>query len=292
MGQNNRKYGLLVLTSLLLVLGLQPAFAREFKLAQLDSIVSLIYDFRFTEARELTGNLQIDKEYKVLPYAYSYYWEYLSGNEPDYNIKTCSEYLRHKVTPPESDSLQQIYQVSVVLLKLRVHVSRSNYIAPLLLFDDIKAFFNQYEPEPANDFNMLYWGLYNYYITFTRENTFAAKYILNDWPESSKRSGINMLEHLKDSPSAFVKTEALYFLVRIYFEGEKDFNQALKNARELVACYPNNYIYKWFLLRILKAKGDTNELNRCRQGYLDDLIQSEFYTTQQKNHLKLLLTNI
>ena len=101
-----------------------------------------------------------------------------------------------------------------------------------------------------------------------------------------------MLEKLKNSSIIFVKTEALYFLVRIYLEGEKDFDKALKNASELVAYYPNNYIYKWFFLRILQAKGDTNELNRCRKAFLDDLLRSEFYTGQQKTHLKQLLTTI
>ncbi|MFC0876556.1 hypothetical protein ACE01N_08165 [Saccharicrinis sp. FJH2] len=286
---NKYLFLVIIITSQLFVSEMQ---AGQFKLDQLDSIVSLIYNFRFKEARELTYTIHTDDEYKVLPYAYSYYWEYLSGNEEEFNIKTCTNYLRYKPTPGNDDSLKRVYEVSVNLLKLRVNISKSNYIAPLLLFDDIRQFFNQYDPEPTDDFNMLYWGLFNYYITYARENAFAARYILNDWPESNKRSGIIMLENLKNSPSVFVRTEALYFLVRIYFEGEKNFDQALKNARELVAYYPNNYIYKWFCLRILKAKGDTNELNRSRQAFLDDLLQSDFYSEQQKSHFKRLLTSI
>lgn len=282
-----------IVTGFVLLCFLQNTHANQpFNISQLDTIVQRIYNFEFDAARALTYDLGIDETHKVLPFAYSFYWEYLSGNEPEFNLKQCNNYIQNKQLPASDDSLQNVYRVSVDLLQLRVYISNSNYLAPLLLFDDIKHFFNNYEPVPNDNFNMLYWGLYNYYITFAREQTFAARYLLNGWPESSKQSGIIMLENIKNSPSVFVRTEARYYLMRIYFEGEKDLDKALHIAQKLVSDYPGNYIYKWFYLRILKSGDNTEQMNKLRHIFINELLHSGFYSIQQKSYLKQLLMDV
>ena len=283
------KYGFLFV--LLLFLN-QVSTARNFQLAHLDSVVKYIYNFEFNKSREVTRRLNYNETYKVLPYAYSHYWEFLSGNEPQFHLKTCNNYLKYKPKPDKADSLYGVYNVSVNLLQLRVHISRSNYLAPLLLIDDIRLFFSNYDPDCSDDFNMLYWGLYNYYITYARENSFATRFILDNWPQSSKLSGITILEGLVNSESVFVRTEAQYFLTRIYLEGERDFKRAEDHILSLVEQYPLNCIYQWFYLKVLKQKENTQLVEAKQKIYLNNLMTNKFYTDEQKRYFGNLLLNL
>lgn len=282
-----------IIISVLLLILLPKVFATDnFNISQLDSLVKHIYNFEFEQARTISSNLELSESYKVLPIAYAYYWEFLSGNEPELNLKACNNCIKNKTLPQKSDSLQEVYQVSINLLQLRVHIARSNFVAPFLLFDDIHLFFKNNPPNNCSNFSMLYWGLYNYYIAHTRENSFATRYILNDWPESNKTSGIAILEGLTESSSVFVKTEALYFLTRIYLESEKNYEKAENIVYKLVEMYPKNYIYKWFYLRALNKNNKLDSFINQRTRYIIELQQSNFHTTQQKQHFKTLLLEI
>jgi hypothetical protein len=264
----------------------------KFCLAELDSVVTYIYNFDFERARKLTSCSTTPDEFKLLPLAYSHYWEFISGNEPQKNLRTCTKFLQENRFEKTNDTLEMVYQASVNLLLLRVQIARENLVAPIFLMGDIGMFFKTTKPNQQSDFNMLYWGLLHYYLTLFRETSFAVRPFLSDWPATNKKTGLLILEKLTTSPSVFVRTEAEYFLMRIYLESENDFTKARCKALSLMKRFPDNATYKHFYLKILAAQKNYSLLSKTRREFVNEINAKSRYSLQQKKHFVTLFLEV
>ena len=264
----------------------------KFCLAELDSVVAYIYNFDFEQARKLTSRSKSPEEFKLLPLAYSHYWEFISGNEPQKNLKICTNFLQENRFEETNDTLEMVYHTSVNLLLLRVQIARENLVAPIFLMGDIGVFFKTTKPNPKSDFNMLYWGLLHYYLTLFRETSFAVRPFVSDWPSTNKKAGLSILEKLTTSPSVFVRTEAEYFLMRIYLESEKDFTKARCKALSLMKRFPYNATYKHFYLKILAAQNNNTLLSKSRREFINEINTNSCYSPQQKIHFVTLFLEV
>ena len=284
---------------LLILFGLTSVFfssilkgEKKFCLSELDSVVAYIYNFDFTTSRQKTKSSNTPAEFRLLPLAYSHYWEFISGNEPETNLRICTKYLQENRFEVTNDTLEMVYQSSVNLLLLRVQIARENLVAPIFLMGDIGTFFKTTKPNPQSDFNMLYWGLLHYYLTLFRETSFAVRPFLADWPSTNKTTGLSILEKLTGSASVFVRTEAEYFLMRIYLESDKDFSKAESLALSLMNRFPNNATYKHFYLKTLAAQKQSTQLGKKRREFIKDINSNRSYSLQQKKHFVTLFLEV
>ena len=93
-------------------------------------------------------------------------------------------------------------------------------------------------------------GIYNYYTAFLPKEYPVLKNLSWVLPKGDRNKGIHQLREAADS-SAFVQPESIYFLGRVYLEGEKNMPKALQYFSELARRYNHNTYYKRILLRVL-----------------------------------------
>lgn len=114
---------------------------------------------------------------------------------------------------------------------------------------------------PTNYDVMLGTGLYNYYAEKIPEEYPWVKPFMLFFPTGSKRLGIQQLR-AAGIQGRYVKFEAMYQLLRVYYSYENDYAGALGLARALFVQFPDNVLFERFLGRSyeqlsMMAQGDS-----------------------------------
>jgi hypothetical protein len=103
------------------------------------------------------------------------------------------------------------------------------------------------------------------------------------YPEGDKEKGLAYLTEMTKSSDAFLRNESLYFLMRIYYDLEKDYRLAKKYADILVSDNPNNLIYRLFQYRVA-LEIDEAHSTELRTEYLNQVNATKSLTGQEKDH--------
>jgi len=248
-----------------------------------DNIFSLIYHFRFNDARQFIDSIETQPGSLNSIKAYLLYWEALSGIDPDKKLNE-AEHLISKILTAEKDPYNE---VSLKLLKIRILITQQRYMSVLLTINELKSFFQNY-PLKDNDtpYNKLIWGLYHFYASEARNtNMFYAKY-LSSWPGSDKNLGLMILDSILNEKNVFVKNEGLYFLFRINAEIELNDALAEKYLLMLQDEYPENSIYKELFLKFLLRKNRVVEFQDIKVKFLAFIESSVIFSQNQITHFK------
>lgn len=136
---------------------------------------------------------------------------------------------------------------------------------------------NEYEP-----FHLTA-GLYYYFMWLAYEDYFWIRPYLMLYPEGDKEKGLAYLTEMTKSSDAFLRNESLYFLMRIYYDLEKDYRLAKKYADILVSDNPNNLIYRLFQYRVA-LEIDEAHSTELRTEYLNQVNATKSLTGQEKDH--------
>lgn len=97
-------------------------------------------------------------------------------------------------------------------------------------------------------------ALYNYYAEVIPERNPILKPVALFFPKGDKKKGIEQLQ-ITIQKGNYAKTEALYFLLQIYYVYENDFINAASCAYQLHEKYPNNSFFYAYLGRTYAASG-------------------------------------
>jgi hypothetical protein len=97
-------------------------------------------------------------------------------------------------------------------------------------------------------------GLYNYYSVWVPENYPILKPVLLFFKKGEKAKGIQQLEKVV-SEAFYTKTEAQYFLMRIYSD-ENQPDKAFETSRYLHQTFPDNPYFHRYFARMLYSQGD------------------------------------
>ncbi len=103
-------------------------------------------------------------------------------------------------------------------------------------------------------------GLYNYYRDWVPANYPALKSILWLFPKGDKDLGIKQLKEVA-SNAFYTRTEAQYFLMRIYSE-ENQLQKAYELARYLHETFPDNAYFHRYYARSAYAQGRIPEVEK------------------------------
>jgi tetratricopeptide (TPR) repeat protein len=127
-------------------------------------------------------------------------------------------------------------------------------------------------------------GIYNYYAESIPEKYPATKPLALLFPKGDKKKGIEMLQTAAEK-GKYSSTEALYFLLQIYFLYDKDNTKALVYAKQLHDRYPANSFFYRYVGRVYAASGFwtesekiyTDVLAKCLAGQptYTDYVQRE-----------------
>ncbi|NTW49812.1 MAG: hypothetical protein HGB19_08825, partial [Chlorobiales bacterium] len=97
-------------------------------------------------------------------------------------------------------------------------------------------------------------ALYNYYAEVIPEKYPILKPFALLFPKGDKKKGIQQLQ-ITIQKGNYAKTEALYFLLQIYYVYENDFIKAANCALQLHEKYPNSSFFYAYLGRAYAASG-------------------------------------
>ena len=122
-------------------------------------------------------------------------------------------------------------------------------------------------------------GLFNYYSVWISERYSLLKPIIKLFPEGNKNKGVEQL-NIASNNSFYTRTEAQYFLMRIY-SGEGKLSKALHLSKYLKDTYPENSIFHKYFTQLLYRNSRLNEClnesnniiinyNKRKFGYNED----------------------
>lgn len=178
-------------------------------------------------------------------------------------------------------------------LKSRYSLLNKNYLSSLTdlknCIDYLKTSFGKEEEYP--DF-LLTSGLYNYFSDYACEQYAFARMVFKIYPRGSKHRGLLMLTQATQKSDIFLKTESHYFLMKIYFDLEKDFSRAKLHCKALLNLYPENHIYQLYWINILKQLNQIDEFKLKTEKFITSINSNESLNELQKLHLQKELEKI
>lgn len=109
--------------------------------------------------------------------------------------------------------------------------------------------------QPKNADILLGTGIYSYYISVIPDEYPAVKPLLIFFPSGDKAQGIKDLKRVAEK-GRFAKYEAMYFLMTLYQEFEKDAQTSEKYAKMLTDLFPENPVFLKWRGRAAVMRGD------------------------------------
>ena len=79
-------------------------------------------------------------------------------------------------------------------------------------------------------------------------------------PCRHQQLGYQLLLKAANSPHPLISMEAKYFLMKINLEISKNYSEALKWSTKLVVSYPENILYRYYLLETLGELGRSEDM--------------------------------
>ena len=220
-----------------------------------------IYNFEFKKADSLISEFK--KKYSSAPQtqilsANYFWWKIRSGEDTKENRKKYSEYLDNleKCLDKKKEAKQISYEdvfhyINLYSYRARMELLDNHYIKALSYTTKCNAFITLSSglEESYKPFNLTS-GLYNCFMSMAKQNhPFFAPYFLFV-PSCDKEKGLKQLEKCSSSSDVLLQTEANYFLMILYGEGEIDYPVSASYAEKLSSQYPNNLLYQYYLFKV------------------------------------------
>ncbi|MFO7617414.1 MAG: hypothetical protein R6V75_09195 [Bacteroidales bacterium] len=194
------------------------------------------------------------------------WWWLISGDETREYDREMEETLkglidRQKATPIERMSQDELFtMVHAYAYLTRLDIYNEKYFKGILNLSStmkyLEAILGQHD---RYDKFMLVAGLWHYFAsaTMTEYPVFIPFFALA--PKSNKKVGYDLLVRCSAMSNLLIRNEAMYYMMKINYQLEKKFDEALDTADRLIRSYPNNLIYHFHRLMILLDAGRNTE---------------------------------
>ncbi len=243
--------------------------------------VNDMYNFKFDRA---AGQFNWFKEkYPEHPLPYfllglNEWWKMM----PDSRIETHDEtFIRYMDT--SIDKARKIYQddsenaeaafflAASYAFKSRLHAERKHWArAAFAGKSSLKFLRKGKETEELSPELLLGDALYNYYSIWIPENYPMLKPILLFFRKGDQALGLEQLKNVSQN-AFYTRTEAQYFLMRIYRSDENKPQEALPIAEYLHQTFPDNAYFHRYYASILYTLGRVADLERVSQRILEKI---------------------
>ena len=258
----------------------------------INSYYHSLYNFSFSRADSsvlLLSKSDMDRATIYNIKANLLWWKLISGDSPNLNLQNCSynidESIRLNLKNKQRDKdflLNIIYSYS---LKARLESYNGNTLKSFICFYKSIGYIRECIKISGTDENVnLILGLYLYLMDYIRDEYNLLSTLLFSFPEGNKTKGLEYLENCSVSKNEMVRTEANYFLFKIYLDLEKDSNKAFVYVRVLNEQYPDNLVFNMEKLKLLLIFKKSNETQLYRKMLIDKIQTAENINTLQKNH--------
>lgn len=225
-----------------------------------------LYNFSFTEADSIVAVMTetgIDDATIYNIKANLAWWKLLSGDAIRVNTDTCEFYLDKslKIEQGETPDLNSLFNIIYAYsLKSRLENYKGNSLKAFILFRKSFTYIGKCaDSGEKNDKLNLVLGLYYYFTDYFRDQYLMMSALLFPFYGGDKIKGLMYLEECSGSADAMVRTEASYFLMKIYTSTEKNYQKAYRNVQTLTMNHPQNFVYsieKLKLMMIIKGPAE------------------------------------
>ncbi len=216
------------------------------------------------------------------------WWKLLSGEAIDFNIDSCDFYLEQslKSNSCRQDDLNSLFNIIFAYsLKSRLENYRGNSLKSLLLFNKSLSYIEKCMDLPVKDDRLnLVLGLYYYFIDYFKDEYFMVSALFFPFHGGDRAKGLQYLEESSESADELVRTEASYFLLKIYTSTEKDYLKALTNAQILTRNHPGNLVYSMEQLKLMLILKQPAEVEMFQKKLLNEIHLAENISRIQKDH--------
>ena len=132
---------------------------------------------------------------------------------------------------------------------------------------------------------MMVSGLYNYFaaVTLIKYPVFTPFFSIA--PKCNRELGFNLLNKCSLMDNVLIKNESLYYLMKINYQLEENYDKALSIADQLLVRYPNNMIYHFHRFMILIEAGRRQQALEQYTTMLGVSIKAPGLNPLQRNHL-------
>lgn len=251
-----------------------------------------IYNFSFQEADSMVLVLQnsgIDGLTLANLQANLAWWRILSGDNIHNNLKSCNDLLKKSIRVPlakeqlnANSLLNTIYAFS---LKSRLESHRGNRLTSLIYFYKSIEYIEECIKRPVIDEGAhLLKGLYFYLSDYICKEYHIVGNMFLPASSGTREQGLRYLEECSGSDDRMIRTEANYFLLKIYSYTEADYQKAWYYANILTLDHPNNLVYSLekYKLMILMYKPAEARLYHAR--LIEEIRRAEFINSNQRTH--------
>ncbi|MCF8331074.1 MAG: hypothetical protein K9H84_01335 [Bacteroidales bacterium] len=259
------------------------------------SAFSAMYNFQFKKANRLVRS-SIENDTNNAWYYFTVsniqLWEIFAGSTDDEfrndyreNLNQHLHYCDNLLDEKEARFLRIMHYAYMT----RLTMDEEEYFAA---FKAIRNYYHLLEPT-FNDTTyapyLLIDGLYFYLFGYAYDEYILLRPFLKFYKKGNSKAGLRYLDKAANSPDKIIRTEASYFLMKIWFELEKNPQKAFLYAQLLYHSYPGNFIFNFYYHKIKKAINPnySPDLKEIRMR----VIENSQLNKKQKMHFENLLKN-
>lgn len=244
-----------------------------------------LYNFQFVSAAsKFNSNLPVNVGY--LWRMYYDWWMLLSTNDKAY----MSQCLANIVLYENHNNLRNdSLKIFFVAFKLRLLLLNHQYLKAYQLINNLADNYKVYVDGISNkDEQKLISGLMHY-LGAKAYKKYPILFYNKTFRCLSDTLGLRLLKECTRSNSLFVRTEGLYFLMKIYDEIEEDFAQAYIFSLQLVSLFPDNIIFGFHHRTILDRLNKKQEAEKYKIRLMTAIYQNKELLDVQKRYLTQMI---
>jgi len=261
-----------------------------------DSLFGKIYNYSFNDAEKIFNKINntYESSFALSNLRVSYFWYLLvSGDKSaDYYQKCQNEleiarerYVKKRAEISDPFLLGNTIYLYAILARLEI--LEKNYMKALKYLDKCSKYIKKSFAESDERFKFST-GLYHYYIAFSLRKYPYLLPIIALYPRGNKKLGINLLKQGSDSDQLLVRTESNYFLMKIYFESEKDLQLSKIWLNNLLSEFPDNMMFNYYHFKILLKEDKKSEAGLFLKTMRQKANSNSQLNLSQKNHFLLI----
>jgi len=251
-----------------------------------------LYDFSFQRADSLITimeDLRTDRSTLLIVKADLAWWRLLSGDNTEVNMKICIDNIDESIRTNLKDDHPDINTLFNIIysysLKVRLDNYKGNSIGAFINFYRSSAFIEKCRNVNITDEKFaLVLGMYYYFISYIGHKYFLLNTFLFSLPDGDREKGLSYLVKCSGSSDDVIRTEADYFLMKIYSEAEKEYSKALDYARIISGMHPDNPVYSLEVLRLMMKMKQYREAAVTGKELVDRITRAKKLNDAQKKH--------
>lgn len=285
--------------SLLLVLIFSPVisvYADNIKMSDENSLINCffknLYNFSFREADSMVVIMKdsnMDKITLANISANLAWWKLLSGDSIDANLRNCDSCIHESIISGLKNKKKDLSSLQNIIfsysLKARLENYRGNTLKSIIYFYKSIFYIDKCIDSSVRDEKLnLVLGLYFYFIDYIESEYFMMNAMLFTFPKGDKNKGLIYLEDCSESDNEMIRTEANYFLLKIYAYTERDYSKAYQNALILTQQHPNNLVYSLEQFKLLLKMKKDYEAEILQRRLIEQIRSAVNINNSQKNH--------